>query len=313
MATTAPTAPTGPAAPAGATGRSIVWARRRASAARVWRIYRKNWMGMLGLGILIVFTLIALFIPVFSSRSALDVTKATAPNLAPPSWAYPLGTDESGRSVLTLTLWGTRISLLVGVMATLLSMVIGAGVGIIAGFFGGSWIDAILARLVDWFLVIPFLPLAIVLATVLGRSLTNIIIVIGVTSWAGTARIIRSQTLSVKERAYVERARALGASNWHLVTRHILPNVFPLIFANTVLVVAIAILSESTLSFLGLGDPLAISWGSMLEGAFDSGAVSTGAWWYLLAPGIAIVLVVLAFTMCGQALEEVFNPKLRDR
>jgi peptide/nickel transport system permease protein len=294
-------------------GRSIVRARRRASAARVWGIYRRSKMGMAGLVILIIFALIALLIPVFSSREALDVTKATAPNLAPPSWQYPLGTDESGRSVLTLTLWGSRISLLVGVMATLLSMIIGAGVGIIAGFFGGSWIDAILARIIDWFLVIPFLPLAIVLATVLGRSLTNIIIVIGVTSWAGTARIIRSQTLSVKERAYVERARALGAGNWHLVTRHILPNVFPLIFANTVLVVAIAILSESTLSFLGLGDPLAVSWGSMLEGAFDSGAVSSGAWWYLLSPGVAIVLVVLAFTMCGQALEEVFNPKLRDR
>jgi peptide/nickel transport system permease protein len=307
MATTTPTAvPT-------RSGRQIVRARRRASAARVWSIYRRSRMGMAGLAILIIFALIALFVPVFSSRDALDVTKATAPNLAPPSWHYPLGTDESGRSVLTLTLWGSRISLLVGIMATLLSMVIGAGVGIIAGFFGGSWIDVVLARIIDWFLVIPFLPLAIVLATVLGRSLTNIIIVIGVTSWAGTARIIRSQTLSVKERAYVERARALGAGNWHLVTRHILPNVFPLIFANTVLVVAIAILSESTLSFLGLGDPLAVSWGSMLEGAFNSGAVSTGAWWYLLAPGVAIVIVVLAFTMCGQALEEVFNPKLRDR
>jgi peptide/nickel transport system permease protein len=308
----AATTTTPPAAPP-RSGRQIVRARRRASAARVWSIYRRSRMGMVGLAILIVFALVALLVPAFSSRDALDVTKATAPNLAPPSWHYPLGTDESGRSVLTLTLWGSRISLLVGIMATLLSMVIGAGVGIIAGFFGGSWIDAILARLIDWFLVIPFLPLAIVLATVLGRSLTNIIIVIGVTSWAGTARIIRSQTLSVKERAYVERARALGAGNWHLVTRHILPNVFPLIFANTVLVVAIAILSESTLSFLGLGDPLAVSWGSMLEGAFDSGAVSTGAWWYLLAPGVAIVLVVLAFTMCGQALEEVFNPKLRDR
>lgn len=293
--------------------RAITWARRRESMARVWRIYRRSPMGMTGLIILVIFTLIALFIPVFSSRDALDVTKATGANLAPPSWHYPLGTDESGRSVLTLTLWGSRISLLVGLLATLLSMGIGSAVGIVAGFFGGRWIDIILARIIDWFLVIPFLPLAIVLATVLGPSLTNIIVVIGVTSWAFTARIIRAQTLSVRERPYVERARALGASNWHLITRHILPNVFPLIFANTVLIVAVAILSESTLSFLGLGDPLAVSWGSMLEGAFDSGAVSAGAWWYLLAPGIAIVLVVLAFTMCGQALEEVFNPKLRDR
>jgi peptide/nickel transport system permease protein len=305
------TAPVAVAAPRSA--RAIAWTRRRAAAARVWAVYRQSRMGMIGLAILIVFTLIAVFVPVFSSRDALDVTKATAPSLAPPSWHYPLGTDESGRSVLTLTLWGSRISLLVGVMATLLSMVIGSAVGIAAGFFGGRWIDAVLVRAIDWFLVIPFLPLAIVLATVLGPSLTNIIIVIGVTSWASTARIIRAQTLSVRERPYMERARALGAGNWHLVTRHVLPNVFPLIFANTVLVVAIAILSESTLSFLGLGDPLAVSWGTMLEGAFDSGAVSTGAWWYLLAPGIAIVLVVLAFTMCGQALEKVFNPKLADR
>ena len=267
---------------------------------------------MIGLGILVAFALVALLIPIFSSPDALDVTKATAPSLAPPSLAYPLGTDESGRSVLILTLWGSRISLLVGLLATLLSMVIGSVVGITAGHFGG-WIDTVLARIIDWFLVIPFLPLAIVLATVLGRSLGNIIIVIGVTSWASTARLLRAQTLSVKQRLYVERARALGAGNWHLVTRHILPNVFPLIFANTVLIVAIAILSETTLSFLGLGDPLAVSWGSMLEGAFGSGAVSAGAWWYLLAPGVAIVLVVLAFTMCGQALEEVFNPKLRER
>jgi peptide/nickel transport system permease protein len=293
--------------------RAIAWTRRRAAAGRAWSTYRKNLLGMIGLAVLILVGLVALLVPVFSSKDALDVTKATGANLAPPSAAFPLGTDESGRSVLTLTLWGARISLLVGLVATFLSMVIGTGIGITAGFFGGRWIDSVLARVIDWFLVIPFLPLAIVLASVLGRSLTNIIIVIGVTSWPGTARIIRSQTLTVRERPYVERARALGAGNWHLVSRHVLPNVVPLIFANTVLVVAVAILSESTLSFLGLGDPLAVSWGSMLEGAFTSGAVSAGAWWYLLAPGLAIVLVVLAFTMCGQALEEVFSPKLRGR
>jgi len=293
--------------------RAIVWTRRRAAASRAWRTYRKNLLGMIGLVVLVAVVLVALLVPVFSSREALDVTKATGANLAPPSAGFPLGTDESGRSVLTLTLWGARISLLVGLVATLLSMGIGTSIGITAGFFGGRWIDTVLARIIDWFLVIPFLPLAIVLAAVLGRSLTNIIIVIGVTSWPGTARIIRSQTLSVRERPYVERARALGAGNWHLVSRHVLPNVVPLIFANTVLVVAVAILSESTLSFLGLGDPSAVSWGSMLEGAFNSGAVSAGAWWYLLAPGLAIVVVVLAFTMCGQALEEVFSPKLRER
>jgi peptide/nickel transport system permease protein len=168
-------------------------------------------------------------------------------------------------------------------------------------------------RLTDWFLVIPFLPLAIVLASILGRSVWIIAFVIGITTWPGTARVVRAQVLTLKQRPYVERARALGAGNWHLIKHHILPNVFPLIFANTTLVVAVAILTETTLSFLGLGDPLAISWGTILEFAFQEGAISLGAWWYLVPPGVCIVLVVLGFTMCGYALDEVLDPRLRDR
>ncbi len=133
------------------------------------------------------------------------------------------------------------------------------------------------------------------------------------TSWPSTARIVRAQVLSVKTRPYVERSRALGASSWHLNTRHILPNVGPLIVANTVLTVAIAILSETTLSFLGLGDPLSISWGTILQFAFDSGAAGAGQWWWIIPPGLAIVFVVLAFTLCGFALDEILNPKLRKR
>jgi len=171
----------------------------------------------------------------------------------------------------------------------------------------------VLFRLTEWFLVIPFLPLAIVLATVLGRSLLNIVIVIGVTSWPGTALLIRSQVLSVKERPYVERSRALGAGHRHLLRKHLLPNVVPIIFANTTLAVAVAILSETTLSFLGLGDPTRVSWGSMLDDAYSIGAITTGSWWYFVPPGVCVVLVVLAFTLVGQALEEVLNPKLRDR
>ena len=160
--------------------------------------------------------------------------------------------------------------------------------------------------------MIPYLPLAIVLATVLGRSLLNIVIVIGVTSWAGTALLIRSQALSIKERTYLERSRALGAGHRHLITRHVLPNVLPLVFANTTLLVAAAILAETTLSFLGLGDPTRVSWGSMLDDAYSVGAITTGSWWFFVPPGVCVVLVVLSFTLVGQALEAVLNPRLRD-
>ena len=280
--------------------------------SRTWRSFRKSKMGMTGLVILVVFIAVALLAPILANADGLKATEATGSPTEPPSGEFLLGTDDLGRSVLTLTIWGARISLLVGLFATLLSMLIGSTIGIAAGYFGG-WKDNALMRLTDWFLVIPFLPLAIVLASLLGPSIWNIIFVIGITSWPGTARLVRAQALSVKTRPYVERARALGASNWHLVTRHVLPNVFPIIFANTILVVAVAILSETTLSFLGLGDPFSVSWGTILEFAFSAGAATTGAWWWLLPPGICIVLVVLAFTMCGYALDEILNPRLRRR
>jgi peptide/nickel transport system permease protein len=193
-----------------------------------------------------------------------------------------------------------------------LAIVIGAVVGIAAGFFGGAP-GSVLMRLTEWFLVIPFLPLAIALAAVLGPSVENIILVIGITSWPATARLIRAQVLTVKERLYVDRARALGASNWHLMSRHVLGSVAPLILANTTLTVPVAILSETTLSFLGLGDPANPSWGKMLQEGYEAGALTQEAWWYYVPPGLGIMLVVLAFTLVGQALEEVLDPRLRDR
>ncbi|HYG72665.1 MAG TPA: ABC transporter permease [Actinomycetota bacterium] len=296
--------------------RKIVWARRRRSAARIWKLYRRNKLGMLGLGILVVFSVLAVAAPLIVPREALDATyEGNGIPFDPPSLRFPFGTDNFGRSILALTIWGARISLLVGLLATAIAMGLGSLIGIVAGYFG-RWPETVLMRLTDWFLVIPFLPLAIVLASVLGERIPRlfvIILVIGVTSWPSTARIVRAQVLSVKTRPYVERAQALGAGTWHLVSRHILPNVGPLILANTVLTVAIAILSEATLSFLGLGDPTSISWGTVLSFATDSGAAGTGQWWWLLPPGLAIVFVVLAFTLCGFALDEIVNPKLRER
>ncbi len=265
---------------------------------------------MLGLAVLVFFALAALLAPVLFPPDTISVTRATGELLDPPSGEFWLGTDDSGRSMLALLAWGARVSLTVGIAATLISMLIGTTVGIASGHYHGLG-GAALQRLTDWVLVIPFLPLAIVLATVLGGGSTvTIIIVIGVTSWAGTARLIRAQTLSVGGRPYLERSRALGSGNWHQMTRHVLPNVFPLVLANTTLTVAIAILSETTLSFLGLGDPLRPSWGATLDQAFSNGAISAGAWWYIGPPGVCVVLVVLSFTMIGRALEQIVNPRL---
>lgn len=294
------------------TARQLTRQRRRGSAARSWQMFRAHRSGMVGLGILVLFALVALGAPLLADEAGLKVTQATGGVLDAPSAEFWLGTDDNGRSVLTLLIWGSRVSLFVGLLATAISMVIGTVVGLASGHFGG-WTSAVLYRLTEWFLVIPFLPLAIVLASVLGRSLFNIALVIGVTSWPGTAMLIRSQTLSIEARPFLERARVLGAGHWHQMTRHVLPNVMPMVFANTTLTVAIAILTETTLSFLGLGDPLRVSWGSMLDQAFQAGAITTGAWWYIIPPGIAVITVVLAFTLVGRALEEIFNPRLRER
>lgn len=288
---------------------SLTWARRRQALGRFGRRYATQRAGLVGLGLLVLFVALALLAPAITNSAGLDVTKVNAAPLAAPSAHHILGTDESGRSVALLTLWGARVSLLVGFLATVVSMVLGTLVGIVAGHFRG-WVQAVLMRLTDWFLVVPSLVLAIALLAMLHRGVGTIILAISVTSWPGTARLIRAQTLAVEARPYVERARVLGAGHWHVMSRHVLPNVMPLVLANTTLTVAGAIIAESTLSFLGLGDPTHTSWGTMLESAKDSGAVTAGAWWYLLAPGLAIVAVVLAFTLCGRALEVALNPRL---
>jgi peptide/nickel transport system permease protein len=298
----------GEGAPATPTARQLARARRRAARGRIWRQFRASRSGLVGLLVLVFFGLVALIGPFIVGEDAIDVTKATGEPFSPPSAEFPLGTDESGRSILALLIWGARVSLVVGLAATVMSMVIGTILGITAGHYTG-WVALALNRFTDWFLVIPFLPLAIVLATVLGASLLNIIIVIGITSWPGTARLVRSQTLSVSARPYLERARALGGGDAHQMRRHILPNVMPLVLANTTLMVALAILSETTLSFLGLGDPLRPSWGGILDGAFTNGAMTVGAWWYVLPPGLCVVAVVLAFTLIGRTLETIVDPR----
>ncbi|WSV65698.1 ABC transporter permease [Streptomyces sp. NBC_01013] len=288
---------------------ALARARKRRSLARFWREYRSHRGGLWGLGGLVLIALIAVCAPVLTGSDAQSVTEAPGGALESPSAEFPLGTDQFGRSVLALLIWGARVSLTVGLLAAFLCVAIGTVVGIVAGHFRG-WYSTVLMRVTDWFLVMPTLVLAIALATVMDRSLWTVIIAIGVTTWPTTARLVRAQTLAVESRPYIERARALGGGHGHIMVRHVLPNVMPLVLAQTTLVISSAILTEATLAFLGLGDPTITSWGGMLQDAREAGAVSAGDWWYLAPPGIAIALVALAFTLCGRAIETVLNPKL---
>ncbi len=275
-----------------------------------WRSFRRNRMGMVGAIMLILVILMAVFAPVLAPYDPYQPVRVTIDDIyAPPSPAHPMGTDDAGKDVLSNFIYGARVSLIVGFFASFISIFIGGVIGISAGFYGGR-LENGLMRFTDIMLVIPDFPLIVLLVALTKPSLLNIILVIGLLGWTSSARLVRSQTLSVKQRKFVLRARAIGAGNLHIIRRHIFPLVLPLIVVNTVLVISLAVLNESALSFLGLSDPTKISWGQMLNFAFTRGAMSAGAWWALVAPGLGIVWLVLGCTLLGQGLEQVLNPRL---
>ena len=290
----------------------------RLTALRTLKVTKqvfKNPLGVVGIGILLFFVVIAIFAPLLVTHDNPNSILAWAKDenrYHPPSKEFLFGADYFGKDVYSLTIYGTRASLIVGLAASVISIVLGSVIGLFSGYYG-KLPDEILMRFTDFFLVIPWFPLMIVFAMLLGQSFTNVIIVIGITSWPSTARIVRSQVLSVKEKIFVERARAIGSGSRHIISKHILPNVFPLIFANTILLIANSIFSESFLDFFGLGDPNIISWGTMLENAYDKGAFSSYAWWDILAPGACIVILIMSFYLIGDVLDEILNPKLRKR
>jgi len=283
-------------------------------ARKVGRQFLQNRAGMTGLTVLVFFLIVAVLAPVLVTHANPNSWDwADSQNrYHEPSKDFLFGTDFYGKDVYSLTVYGTRASLIVGFAASLISILLGTTIGLSAGYFG-KISDEILMRVTDFFLVIPWFPLMIVLAMLLGKSFTNVIIVIGITSWPSTARIVRSQVFSVKEKAFVERARAIGSGSGHIISKHILPNVFPLIFANTILLIANSIFSESFLDFFGLGDPSVVTWGTMLEIAYEKGAFSSYAWWSIIAPGACIVILIMSFYLIGDALDEILNPKLRRR
>ena len=275
-----------------------------------WQTFKKNRTGLIGLGMLVFIIFLAIFAPVIAPYDSSSTSSAGLGDIYnPPSSLHWFGTDDAGQDVFSNFIFGARISLTVGFFAAFISIIIGGVLGLVAGFFGGRWENFIM-RFTDIFLVIPDLPLMVVIVALTKPSLLNIIFVIGLLGWTTTARVVRSQTLAVKSRKFVLRARAIGAGKRHIVTHHILPLVMPILVVQAVLVVSLAILNESALSFIGLGDPTALSWGQMLNYAFGRGAMSTGAWWALVVPGFGIVWVVLGLTLLGQGLEKVLNPRL---
>lgn len=280
------------------------------SRNRIWSTLRRKPMAIVGMVMLSIVIFMAVFAPWLAPYDPNERVNVVPEDiLAPPDWEHWLGRDDAGKDVLSLLIYGARVSLLVGFVSSFFSMFIGTTVGLTAGFYGGR-VSNTLMRITDFLMVIPDLPLMLVIISVWGRGLWKIILVISILYWTYTARLVRSQVLSVKERQFVMRARALGASNFRIIMRHVFPQVIPLIIAQAVLDISSSIIAESTLSFLGLGDPTLISWGMMLNFAFER-AISRMAWWFLLPPGLAIVWVSLSIILIGNALEEIVNPRLK--
>jgi peptide/nickel transport system permease protein len=279
--------------------------RRR--GAVVWRVLRHSPSAAIGAAMLGALVLLAVLAPWIAPY---PLHQSVGPVFGHPSWSHPLGLDDGGIDMVTLLMWGARISLVVGFAATVVSMLIGGLVGVLAGYFG-RWVDVVLMRITDYFIAIPDVPLMIVVAAIWGPSLFHIVVVIGLLLWTSTARVLRAQVLSVRQRVYVQRARSLGAGHARIVFRHVLPQIAPLLIANTVLTVAVAIFDETALSFLGLGDPSRISLGKVIENAFQRTAVSSGAWWAIVPPGVVVALLILSCSLIGQSLEDALNPRLR--
>jgi peptide/nickel transport system permease protein len=261
-----------------------------------------------------VFLLIALFADVIAPHDPLEILFSPDGNLArsePAGWQHPLGTTNLGRDIFSQLVVGTRAALVVGLTAAVVVALIGTVVGLISGFFGG-WIDAVLMRLADVALGIPFLPFVILIAGLLGPHTSNVILGIALLLWPNTARVIRSQVLTVRERAFVEAARVTGASNARILFVHVAPNILPLSFLYGSIAVGWAILTEASIAFLGFGPSDRISWGYMLQDAYASQALSRGDYNWFVPPGLCIVLVVVAGFFISRGYEEILFPKLKD-
>lgn len=282
------------------------WRLHISDIQEFWSIYKKSRPAVAGLGIL--FTLVLMAISTyFLPYNPFGIYPKSV--LFPPSRAHPFGTDDLGRDILMLVMFGARISLIVGFTSVFISTTIGILVGAISGYYGGK-IDDILMRLTDTLLIIPNFFLILIVIAFFGSSLRYIIAIIGLTTWPGTARLLRSEFLALKEQEFVEAAKIVGASDLGIIFRHIMPNAIHPVIVNASLQVGSAILIEAGLSFLGLGDPSLVSWGRMLNIA--QMYIRT-AWWMAAFPGMAIFITVMAFNLVGDGLNDALNPRLRER
>ncbi|MCG3112131.1 MAG: ABC transporter permease [Candidatus Manganitrophus sp. SB1] len=271
-----------------------------------WRRFKKNRVALAGSLIVLTIFLAAIFAPVLAPHDPYEINIGKI--LQAPSFEHPFGTDPLGRDVLSRVIWGARISLWVGFVAVGIAILIGILVGALAGFYAGT-IDAILMRLVDIMLSIPTFFLILAVIAILEPSIWNIMIVIGLTGWMGVARLVRGQFLGIKEMDYVTAARAQGARDVRLIVRHILPNALSPVYVAAVLGIAGAILTESALSFLGIGvQPPKASWGSILTAGKDNIEI---AWWLSVFPGLAIFITVLGYNLLGEGLRDALDPRLK--
>lgn len=279
-----------------------------------WRIFIRNPVGKTGVGILAVFMAMAIasfFLPLFGSM--YDPMTGIDPAIkisTPPSLTHWLGTDNVGRDIFAQLLEGAKVAFIVGLSSAFFSIVLGTIIGMVSGYAGG-WVDACLMRMADIIMVMPSLVILLILASLFGQfNIWLIVFIIAIMRWPAVSRVIRSQTLSLKQRPFIEASRVAGASSLRIIFRHIMPNVLPLAFLYMTFRVTAAILVEAALSFLGFGDPSQVSWGMMLQWVWKSGHMFQAPYW-LIPPGVSISLLTLAFYMLGRAMDEVLDPRLR--
>ncbi len=279
-----------------------------------YRIINTNPLSRIGFRVIVIFVLVALFAPWLAPYPPWEMIydkSGQFASLRPPSWEFPAGTTHLGYDLFSQLILATRTTLIIGSVSGLISILIGANVGLIAGYYGGK-VDEILMRLTDILYGMPFLPFIILLIALFGRKLEFVILAIVLIIWRTSARVIRAQTISIKQRQFITAARARGCSDLRIIYRHILPNVLPLLLLYAAFNIAWSIITEASASFLGFGDGDTVSWGGMLYELWLSGKTRV-AWWWFAAPSICIVLLVTSLVFVSRAYEEVANPRLRKR